>query len=70
MVDNISEFTSNLTQKIESFETQYMVRNIGVVLEAGDGIAQVSGLTGVHSQELVEFANGVKGIAFNLEKAG
>lgn len=68
MVDNISEFTSNLTQKIESFETQYMVRNIGVVLEAGDGIAQVSGLTGVHSQELVEFANGVKGIAFNLEK--
>lgn len=68
MVDNISEFTSNLTQKIESFETQYTVRNIGLVLEAGDGIAQVSGLTGVHSQELVEFSNGVKGIAFNLEK--
>ena len=68
MVDNISEFTSNLSQKIESYKTQYAVRNIGVVTEAGDGIAQVSGLTGVHSQELVEFSNGVKGIAFNLEK--
>ncbi len=68
MVDNISEYTSSLTQKIESYKTQYTVRNIGVVTEAGDGIAQVSGLTGVHAQELVEFSNGVKGIAFNLEQ--
>jgi len=38
------------------------------VIEAGDGIARVTGLTDVRSQELVEFENGIKGIAFNLEK--
>ena len=37
------------------------------VVEAGDGIARVRGLADVRSQELVQFANGVKGIAFNLE---
>ncbi|HMK08105.1 MAG TPA: F0F1 ATP synthase subunit alpha, partial [Anaerolineales bacterium] len=37
------------------------------MLEAGDGIARASGLTGVRSQELVQFDNGVMGIAFNLE---
>jgi len=67
MSDSLDQYTSSLSQKIKSFETQYSVRNIGVVVEAGDGIAQVKGLTGVHSQELVEFSNGVKGIAFNLE---
>ena len=36
--------------------------------EAGDGIARVRGLDDVRSQELVQFANGVIGIAFNLEK--
>lgn len=44
------------------------VRDVGTVIEAGDGIAQVEGLTTVRSQELVEFENGVMGIAFNLEK--
>lgn len=68
MSDSLNQFTSDLTQKIENFETQYKVRNIGTVIETGDGIAQVQGLTAVHSQELVEFSNGVKGIAFNLEK--
>jgi len=68
MSDSLDQYTSSLSQKIKNFENQYTVRNIGVVIEAGDGIAQVRGLTGVHSQELVEFSNGVKGIAFNLEK--
>ncbi len=40
----------------------------GNVLEAGDGIARATGLAKVKSQELVQFANGVMGIAFNLEK--
>jgi F-type H+-transporting ATPase subunit alpha len=43
------------------------VREVGAVLQAGDGIARVSGLRGVQSQELVRFANGIQGIAFNLE---
>jgi F-type H+-transporting ATPase subunit alpha len=42
--------------------------DVGNVVEAGDGIARVRGLADVKSQELVQFANGVIGIAFNLEK--
>jgi len=49
-----------------SLKSKY--KNIGTVLEAGDGIAQVDGLRGIRSQELVEFSNGVMGVAFNLEK--
>lgn len=68
MTDYLKQFTEDLRQKIDSFETEYSVQNIGIVLEAGDGIAQASGLAGVKSQELVEFENGVMGIAFNLAK--
>ena len=66
MSDSLSQFTSDLTNKINQFEVQYSVRNIGQVIETGDGIAQVKGLTGVHSQELGKFSNGLMGIAFNL----
>ncbi len=68
MSDLINKLTNDLQSKIESFQPQLEVRNVGNVIEAGDGIAQVSGLASVQSQELVEFANGVMGIAFNLEK--
>lgn len=69
MTDSLQRFTDELHRKIEKFQTQYTVQSIGTVLEAGDGIAQVEGLAGIHSQELVEFSNGVIGIAFNLEKS-
>ncbi len=68
MTDLIRQLTSDLQEKIESFKPQLEIRNVGTVIEAGDGIAQVEGLAGVQSQELVEFENGVMGIAFNLEK--
>ncbi|MCX6054548.1 MAG: F0F1 ATP synthase subunit alpha [Chloroflexi bacterium] len=68
MTENLQKFTEGLNSRIDSFEFQYQIRNIGTVLEAGDGIAQVDGLTGVRSQELVKFENGSMGIAFNLEK--
>lgn len=68
MSDLINKLTSDLQSKIDSFQPQIEVRNVGSVVEAGDGIAQVSGLAKVQSQELVEFSNGVMGIAFNLEK--
>jgi F-type H+-transporting ATPase subunit alpha len=66
MTESLQQFTEGLTSKIESYEKTYQVRNIGSVVEAGDGIAQVVGLTNVKSQELVKFANGTMGIAFNL----
>ncbi|HAD06348.1 MAG TPA: F0F1 ATP synthase subunit alpha, partial [Anaerolineaceae bacterium] len=68
MTDLVRQLTSDLQEKIQSFQPQLEIRNVGTVIEAGDGIAQVEGLAGVQSQELVEFENGVMGIAFNLEK--
>jgi F-type H+/Na+-transporting ATPase subunit alpha len=68
MADLIKQITSDLQKKIESFEPKVGVADTGRVLEAGDGIARATGLANVKSQELVQFANGVMGIAFNLEK--
>ncbi len=68
MAENrISDLTSDLLKTIDQFNTDVEVEEIGIVLEVGDGIAQVSGLATVKSQELVEFENGAIGIAFNLE---
>ena len=68
MAENLEQFTLDLAKKINQFETEFSVKNVGRVVEAGDGIARVTGLTEVRAQELVEFENGIKGIAFNLEK--
>jgi F-type H+-transporting ATPase subunit alpha len=68
MTDLIKQLTSDLQGKIEAFEPTVEVQNIGSVLQAGDGIAEVSGLEGVRAQELVQFENGVMGIAFNLRE--
>ncbi|MFA5836742.1 MAG: F0F1 ATP synthase subunit alpha [Bellilinea sp.] len=68
MTDLIKNLTTDLQQKIDAFKPSLEIRNVGTVTEAGDGIAMVDGLAGVQSQELVEFENGVMGIAFNLEK--
>jgi F-type H+-transporting ATPase subunit alpha len=67
MSDLISQITADLQKQIEAYQPTMEVRDVGAVTEAGDGIARVSGLSDVRSQELVQFANGVLGIAFNLE---
>ncbi|MCJ7716544.1 MAG: F0F1 ATP synthase subunit alpha, partial [Anaerolineales bacterium] len=53
---------------MDDFQPTGGVQSVGNVLEAGDGIARVSGLSDVQAQELVQFENGVIGTAFNLEK--
>ncbi len=68
MSDLIKQITSDLQKQIDSFRPVLDISDVGQVMEAGDGIARVSGLADVRSQELVQFANGVMGIAFNLEK--
>ena len=68
MAHLMDQITSDLQKQIESFQPKVDISDVGSVLEAGDGIARVSGLASVKSQELVQFANGVMGIAFNLEK--
>ena len=57
-----------IKQQIEDFDTQVNVVDIGTVIEVGDGIAQVHGLSGVAFNELVEFEDGTSGIALNLEE--
>ncbi len=68
MSDLVRQITADLQKQIEAFQPEMEIRDVGVVLEAGDGIARVRGLSDVHSQELVQFDNGVIGIAFNLAR--
>lgn len=68
MSDLVSQITTDLQRQIEAFQPEMEVRDVGSVVEAGDGIARVHGLSDVRAQELVQFANGVMGIAFNLEQ--
>ncbi len=68
MSDLIKQITSDLQKQIEGFKPEINVSDFGVVVEAGDGIARIQGLAKVRAQELVQFSNGVIGIAFNLEK--
>ena len=65
---NADEIASVLQAEIEQFDAQIDVREVGRVLEVGDGIARVYGLSGVMAGEMVEFANGTIGLAFNLEE--
>jgi F-type H+-transporting ATPase subunit alpha len=65
---NSDEIASVIQQEIEQYAAQIDVREVGRVLEVGDGIAQVYGLSGVMAGEMVEFPNGITGLAFNLEE--
>ena len=65
---NSDEIASVIQKEIEQFGSQVDVREVGTVLEVGDGIARVYGLSGVMSGEMVEFPSGVIGLAFNLEE--
>jgi F-type H+-transporting ATPase subunit alpha len=67
MTELTNKISVDLNNVITSFKPTPSVLNVGTVLEAGDGIARISGLDDIQSQELVEFENGVLGIAFNLE---
>jgi len=62
------EIASVIQQEIEQYQSQIDVREVGRVLEVGDGIARVYGLSGVMSGEMVEFPGEGQGLAFNLEE--
>lgn len=64
------EIVSVLRGEIQNLGTSQDVREVGRVLEVGDGIARIYGLAGVMSGEMVEFTRtGVRGLAFNLEES-
>ena len=62
------EITSLLTDEIQHFESEVTRTDVGRVLEVGDGIARVHGLSGVMTGEMVTFQNGVRGLTLNLEE--
>lgn len=67
MSDLIKQIAADLQSQIDAYAPELSAQDVGRVMEAGDGIARASGLRDVRSSELVQFANGVYGIAFNLE---
>lgn len=66
---NPSEISEILKQQLENVNNQVSFEEVGTVLNVGDGVAHVYGLDNVCANELVEFENGVKGVALNLEES-
>jgi len=62
-----AEISKVIRDQIASFGTEAQVSEVGTVLSVGDGIARAYGLDNVQAGEMVEFANGIKGMALNLE---
>ena len=65
---NADEIASVIQMEIEKYASAIDVREVGTVLEVGDGIARVHGLSGCMSGEMLQFPSGVVGVAFNLEE--
>ena len=66
---NPSEISEVLKQELENVNSHVAFEEVGKVLDVGDGVAHVYGLDNVRANELVEFENGVKGVALNLEES-
>lgn len=62
------EVSKILKKELEGFTTNSELEEVGSVLQVGDGIARIYGLTNVQSNELIEFESGMKGIVLNLEE--
>ncbi|API91819.1 ATP synthase subunit alpha [Virgibacillus pantothenticus] len=63
------EISSLIKQQIQTFDTDIEVSDVGTVIEIGDGIARAHGLDNAMAGELLEFSNGVMGLAQNLEES-
>jgi F-type H+-transporting ATPase subunit alpha len=62
------DITQIIRSAIDQFDAGVETRSVGTVVEVGDGIARIYGLEGALASELLEFPNGVKGMALNLEE--
>jgi len=67
MAINVAEITNILKQEIAGFDQKVQVSDVGTVIEVGDGIARIYGLSNAMAGELLEFQNGTMGQVFNLE---
>src|SRR3954454_809456 len=64
----VDEIASVIEEEIRTYRTQIDLAEVGKVLEVGDGIARIYGLTGAMAGERLEFANGAQGQVFNLDE--
>jgi F-type H+-transporting ATPase subunit alpha len=64
----MSSILEEIESKIEGFKASTAKSNVGVVRETGDGVARIEGLSDVMLNEMIEFPNGVFGLALNLEE--
>lgn len=64
-----SEISDILKKQLDEVDSKIKFEEVGTVLEVGDGVAHVYGLDNVRSSELIEFENGVHGVAMNLEES-
>lgn len=62
------EVSAILRQQLAGYKTETELEQVGTVLQVGDGIARIYGLSKVQSGELIEFENGLRGIVLNLEE--
>lgn len=65
---NPAEVSKILRQQLEGIQTAVELEEVGTVLEVGDGIARIYGLSNAQSNELIEFENGIEAIVLNLEE--
>ncbi len=63
-----AEVSEILKQQLEGFKSVAELEEVGTVLQVGDGIARIYGLSNVEANEMIEFDSGVKGIVLNLEE--
>ena len=63
-----AEVSAILREELSGFKSETELEEVGTVLEVGDGIARIYGLTNVQSGELIEFENGLRAIVLNLEE--
>ncbi|MCT4562018.1 MAG: F0F1 ATP synthase subunit alpha [Crocinitomicaceae bacterium] len=63
-----AEVSAILREQLSGFKSEAELQEVGTVLQVGDGIARIYGLTGCQSGELIEFDGGLQGIAMNLEE--
>src|SRR3990167_10148390 len=64
----MADIITQLKSRIESFKAEAKLESVGTVLSVGDGIAKIAGLSQVRASEMLEFPNGVLGVALNLEQ--
>jgi len=67
MDKDVSDLVKNIEQDLQKWDLSPEAEHTGTVIKAGDGVAEIYGLKNIAANEMIEFASGSKGVAFNLD---